>query len=121
MDRPNELCVFFFHGAVLVAELGENLRKCRQADAELGLERQHDKRQVGGACQGAEVLQRVREGRAPGSQSQTTAAARTVHLLQGNPESRKLGKIEAFIQIIGWIVLNVVVQASQIKNGIESI
>src|SRR5262245_36910868 len=97
MNRPDELCIFFFNSAVLVAQLRENFGKGWQADPKLGLERQHYKSQVRRASQSTEILQRIGEGRASSTQSQAAAPARTVHFLQCDANCRKLGKIEAFI------------------------
>src|SRR5689334_3301669 len=121
MDGPDKLRVLFFYRAMLITQLREDFRKGGQPDPKLGLERQYYKGQIRCARQRAEILERVRKGGASGTQRQAPAPARTVHFLQSNTHCRKLGKIEAFIQIIGWIIFNVIIQTSEIEDGIEAI
>ena len=44
-----------------------------------------------------------------GTQSQTTPAARTVHLLQGNTDGGKLCEVKPLIQIVGRIVFDIII------------
>jgi hypothetical protein len=56
MNRPDELGVPFFHRAVLIAKLGENLCKGWQPDPQFGLQRQDHEREIRSPGQGTKVL-----------------------------------------------------------------
>src|SRR5215216_484360 len=121
MNGPDKFRVLLFDRTILITELRENLGECRQTNTQFRLKRQYHKSKIGCSGQRAKVLERVREGSPSGTQSQTAASARTVHLLQRNTDGGKFSKIKTLVEVIDWVIINIMIQASKIEDGIESI
>ena len=115
-QRVDVLVAVVVHVGDLVGELVEDVGHGRQADARLAAS--------GGTLKArsptpasAQAAQRVVKGRPPAQPAR--AAARPS--LQRHAQRGEVGEIELLVQVLRWIIVDVLGQVRQVQNGVEAI